>query len=119
MTSRDIALKELLDFSKPIDSLNIALQSFEWDFDGIPFRMTRGHLQSVLLRYMDGHLAAHDVENWANLIEGREDIDFELGHENALSQYVYELANPDLLNELSLQRAEEIIRLINQKNRIH
>ncbi len=42
-----------------------------------------------------------EMETWADAIEGREDIGFEPGHEETLSQFVFETANPCLAEDLT------------------
>ncbi|WP_407267353.1 hypothetical protein [Tenacibaculum maritimum] len=43
---------------------------------------------------------------WANLIECREDIDFEL---DTFQEYIFEIANPEINGELTKERIKEII----------
>lgn len=62
-------------------------------------------LRAVLERYANGELSDRDVENWANLVEGREDIQVEENDKEVL----FELANPELTQQLSRARALEIL----------
>ena len=114
MIDRYVMLRDLVGFAKPISELRGLLGTFKWDFDGIPLTMTRRHLRDVIERYMKGEISAQDIEDWANLIEGREDMTFESRDDNLLSEIVYELANPELTEELSYQRAKEIVDLLNK-----
>ncbi|MDR0780003.1 MAG: hypothetical protein LBF16_04820 [Pseudomonadales bacterium] len=107
-----LVLGDLLDFSKPISFLMDSLKGSDWSFAGKPVTMKQEHIKRVLLRYIQGHLTAEDIENWANLIEGREDIDFEPDHEEVIGECVHELANPSLTHELSVQRATELLSLL-------
>jgi hypothetical protein len=114
LSDRHLALKDLVEFGKSIDDLRSSLAAFEWDFKDIPLTMNGSHFRSVIERYMKGELSAQHVEDWANLIEGREDISFRSNNAETLRQILYELANPELTEKLSLRRAGEMIALLNK-----
>jgi hypothetical protein len=60
---------------------------------------------SALLSYRSGDLAPEQFELWAETIEGRDDIGFEAGYEELLSQFDFESANPLLTHVLGTSRA--------------
>jgi len=112
MIDRYVVLQALAEFSKTTSELQGFLESLEWDFDGPPLVMNRGHFRSVLERYLKGGLSSQEVEDWANLVEGREDITFEPDDAELLREVVYELANPELTEQLSNQRAMDMVGLL-------
>jgi hypothetical protein len=63
----------------------------------------------VLGRFINEELNENEVEAWANAIEGREDIDYEIGYEELLSDVIHQLANPLLTVPLTTSSAEEIL----------
>lgn len=103
MSDRHTVLRDLVEFAKPIDELRDALAVFPWDFRDIPLTMTADHIRRVIERYLKGELSAQHVEDWANLIEGREDIAFRSRDAETLHEIIYELANPLLTEALSPQ----------------
>lgn len=107
--SRLKALTALVEFSHSPDVLGLRISEFDWDYDGVPVELTRAHLVDVLRRYIDRKLLAGDVEHWANLIEGREDICFEHDSEEQVDEALHRLANPGLTYPLSEFSANEII----------
>ena len=107
-------LEDLARLSKPIDELRNLISTLKWDFEGTPFTLRRDHLLDVLQRYMAGELPAQSVEEWANLVEGREDMTFESRAKDFMETIVYELANPELTESLSPQRAGEMVCLLTQ-----
>lgn len=109
MIDRYALLQMLVEFAKPINELRALLRTFEWDFDGVPITMNRGHIRNILKQYIKGEISAQDVADWANLIEGREDITFEMNDADRLNEIIYELANTELTEKFSCQRANEII----------
>ena len=102
----------LMNFSKPLDSLSNQLKKLSWDYDGIPVIITIEHLLNVLDNYVAQKITAKQVEDWANLIECREDIDYEeINKERIINTIFSRLANPELEGQLNI---EECIMLINE-----
>lgn len=75
------------------------------DDEGEAATLTKAHLVSVLKRYRDGKLTAIEVEEWANAIENRDDIDFDPDHESEIDDIMYDLANPTLNHHLTPEQA--------------
>lgn len=69
------------------------------------------HVISTLERFLSGELSALDVEEWANLIEMREDIEFDAVTKDA----IWELANPQLTEQLTISAAKRIVTALNLK----
>lgn len=102
--------KELLD-----DVLNY---KYSWPLlaeklRGVPFSspcsvvsVDPHHVVATLERFLGGQISALDVEEWANIIEMREDIGFNGKTKDA----VWELANPQLTQALTLDVARRIIK---------
>lgn len=90
------------------------VKALPWDAEQDLVRLDSDDVISVLQRYLAGELDRTDLEVWADLIEGREDIGFEPGHEDVLKNIIYELANPTIMNELTSARAEEWVRRLRE-----
>lgn len=106
---RSVVIENLLNLSSPLDDLRQQLSSFDWDFEGVAVVLNRHHVMDVLSRYLSGELTAAIVEQWANLLEGREDISFDRMHEKWIADTIFELANPVLTARLDMTRARELI----------
>jgi len=91
--SRLATLSSLIRFEAPIGDLKAAVASLSWDADPV-VTLTRRDIAYVLERFADGEIAAVAVEEWANLVECREDIQYEPGHEEIISESIHDLANP-------------------------
>lgn len=122
MKDRKTLLEEMLDFKNPQDLGGILsdLSAHGWDSEEKLVSLTRGHISSTLHRYMAGELSEHDVEEWANAFEVREDVVFGVcEREQDVFDAVYILANPDLEGRLTPERAKNIISLLksNQESR--
>lgn len=109
-------LEMLVEYSISLDDSARALRKFAWDYDGLAFVVTRLHLVRIAERYLKDDLSANDIELWANLLEGRDDISFEAGYEKELSHFIYELANPLLVGSLDHRRATEITDLLQKQD---
>ncbi|QDP22687.1 hypothetical protein [Bradyrhizobium cosmicum] len=98
--SRESTLSSLIRLDAPIEQLKTKLGTLTWDGDPV-VTLLRSHIAAVLDRYSRGEIDASTVEEWANLVECREDIDFEAGFEELIQAAIFDLANPILNGELS------------------
>ena len=67
-------VRDLLEASRPLPELARDLAGLPWDFDGAGLKLEAAHLRSILQRYIAGELRADQVEEWANLVECRDDV---------------------------------------------
>lgn len=99
---RQTAINSLLRLDSPLAGLRAALSTLDWDWDHAPAgTLTRQHVVAVLQRFESAKLDDATVEEWANLIECREDIGYEAGYEAALESAIFDLANPTLQGRLA------------------
>lgn len=114
MPDREQILEALLTASQPLDRLSNALSNLEWDCERTLVVFSRQHATQVVEKYLFGLMSGDEVVAWANLIESREDIDFELGQEQLLQEFVFELANPEINYPLNTQVAVGWIRRLTE-----
>jgi hypothetical protein len=98
--NRQEFLSALVLFNAPISDLRTALALLNWDDDPVVI-LTRRNIAIVLDRFKNSEIDADTVEEWANLIECREDIRYESGHENTIAEAIQRLANPVLYGPLA------------------
>jgi hypothetical protein len=103
-------LHSLLDLEKPTSQIVPSLNACGWDSDRELLTLTRHEIAMVLRRYLNNQLSAKEVEEWANAIEGREDVGYESDFERLLDEAIYQLANPVLTLPLSHQVAKEWLK---------
>ena len=89
--SQQAILSSLTRLDVPIADLKIALATLSWD----------AGIAAVLERFVNGDIQAAIAEEWANLVECREDIGFEVGYEEVVADAIYILANPKLAGQLA------------------
>lgn len=109
MEDRYIYLQELFEFEKPLNTISAQLKSLDWDFDGEPLVLEMKYLVSAINLCLSGSKSAKELEDWANLIEMREDIIFDEKYETLICDTVYRLANPKLEGELTLERCKQYL----------
>ena len=95
VVSRASALDDLIAFRKPLNFLAEMVSDLGWSETPAAV-LTADHIVSVLQRFRSGALTASDVEGWADLIECREDIDYQSDRYEEILQAIYVLANPVL-----------------------
>src|SRR6266702_15623 len=108
--SRRAVLSSLIQFDAPVADLTSALAALAWDADPVAI-LTRRDIVSVLQRFVGGKIDADAVEAWGNLVECREDIEFEPWHEEAVADAIHDLANPDLSGRLQAIAPDVLARL--------
>lgn len=109
VADRQSVLNDLINFKKELSFLRTKLLEFEWDSENELVVIRFMHLENVLTRYLNGELKQDEVNEWANLIEMREDIGLDPRNEDLLKDLIFELANPELTTELTVDRARELL----------
>jgi hypothetical protein len=105
MDDRLLVVKALVQLSVPLDSIAARLREYEWDYEGQQVELGPGELVKLLERFLSRQLSAGDLERWANLIEGREDISYERESELLIGEVIHDLANPLLSQYMDDDRA--------------
>lgn len=71
------------------------LAVFPWDSEEL-VDLGASALAEILQRYLAGYVSPVDLTEWADAIEGREDIGFRSPKGRMIKEIIYEIANPDL-----------------------
>ena len=102
-------LWDLIELKKRPEELRKILSKYEWDYDGKKVQLTKQHILNVLKRCVEGDVSLSDLEKWANLIECREDIDYERKNREKIISIIFRIANPEINGELSMKLIRNII----------
>ena len=92
MAKIDILLN-LINFTKGISAIKSNLAKIGFDSESEPVTITQNTIANILNRAIDKEISYDLLEEWANLIECREDIGYE---DEILQEITFELANPCL-----------------------
>lgn len=100
MLNRQQLLLELVHYNRPIEHIANELNSFPWDSEKTLVTVTSENLKNILHRFLDGEFSANQIEQWANVIEGRDDIAFEETYKDVIPEIIHQLANPMLTEDI-------------------
>lgn len=104
--TRASLLRLLIAAERPPEEVVARLASFGWDSEDELVELTAVDAISVLRRFRHGSLDEQALREWADAIEGREDIEYQPAARAVLSDLVFELANPEITVPLTLDSAE-------------
>ena len=96
MAKIDILLN-LINFSKNISAIKSDLAKIGFNSESELVTITQNTIANILNRVVDKEISYDLLEEWANLIECREDIGYE---DEILQEIIFELANPCLYGEI-------------------
>jgi hypothetical protein len=102
-------LTDLVSFSEPLNILSNELAELDWEYEGEPFVIRAMKIIEVLQRYISGKIKSMEIEEWANLIECREDLEFEEDKRDMLENTIYRLANPVLEGAITPEICRKLI----------
>ena len=106
MDTRKKILEELVSLSRDIKDIKSDLNQFSWDSEEELYTISKNDIMSMLSRYLSSEIDNIQLEDWANIIEGREDI----GYENEdIEEIILELSNPVLYGDMSFEHANMIL----------
>jgi hypothetical protein len=105
------ALTQLIEGKGLLSELDAQLKLMSFDCEPL-VTLTASHIKEILGRFTNGAISDDHVEQWAEIIEVRDDIAFDPDSEAKVKQVIHELANPILFGRLDHYRAQSLIRLL-------
>ena len=113
MNNRIEVLDTLINLRKPLTEISESLIQFPWSSEELVILDTN-QIKWILGQYLSGEISESLVENWANLVECRDDIGFDKKDNNLIKELMHVLANPYLTGRLTHNRAKFLIRDIDE-----
>jgi hypothetical protein len=107
-------VRALLELSEPLDAIKKRLAAYPWDYDGEAIPLQRSHFASVFERFLAGELDAGAVEDWAEAIECREDVDDNYRRDTWVNDALFWLANPYMNGEINRGSVESALARLNR-----
>jgi len=99
-------IEHLVKLDMPLMEIMKQLAEFKWDSEEL-VTLTVENLTDKLNRILDGSLDAEEVSAWADIVEMRDDIDYET---DEVKQAIFEMANPDINGELNQDKVSSLMR---------
>lgn len=106
ITDKTAALLQILSYHDDWDDAIAYLLASTEECE--PIVASKPVLIQVLNKYVSGGIAADDLEEWAGFIELCDDIDH-----STIEDYLYALSNPELMGEITIDKALQMIGLLN------
>ena len=105
-------LLDLVHFKNNIDTLKNMLSQIGFDSEIELVSMSRDDIVEILQRSLDKKISFLELEEWANLIECREDIGFE---DEKTQEMIFKLANPYLYGKLDEKQVLSYLNELDEK----
>ena len=105
-------LLDLVHFKNNIDTLRNMLSQIGFDSETELVYMSRDDMVEILQRSLDKKISFLELEEWANLIECREDIGFE---DEKTQEMIFKLANPCLHEKLDEKQVLSYLSELDEK----
>lgn len=94
MRSRNELLLEIIEHATPKPRTLEDLRTYGWDSRDELVTLTKSHVLRILAAFKAGTLNAPQVRDWANRLEGRDDIGYADGSDGVVNEAIFWLANP-------------------------
>ncbi len=109
--NRAESLHQIITFGKQRDEAFMSLVKLGYDHDAEPFSLTTAVLTEVLSLYMADAISADDLEEWANFVETRDDINGQ-----AIEGYIYALAEPEVMGDITKNNIRQMLTVLQASN---
>jgi nitrogen fixation NifU-like protein len=105
-------LRALIEATAPVGQIAPLLAGYPWDSNEKLVVLSAKHVRHVLKCFLSGGMSSKELEDWANAVEGRDDIGFAAEQSESLQSIIHLLANPILEGEVNEIRARDILRTL-------
>ena len=111
-TASESDLSALIWMNGALGEIESNLAVKNWDSGKEIALLEAGAIKSVLGRFIKNEVTAAMVSGWANMIEGREDVGWDLKDAELISKFIYEAANPALEGPITKAWASNWLKVI-------
>lgn len=108
-------IRLILDGHFPVKPLRDELAAYPWDADEPLVTLRPDHIGRILERFLGGELTSQNVQEWAEAVEARDDVDFADVPERDLPGIVFILANPDINGPLTPDLARGLLTRLDDR----
>ena len=112
---RRAALQDLLWLRGRSAQLSTELATFERKHEDPRVILEAVMLQTLLVRFMKGYISAQEIADWANLVEYREDLEYEAAYSEQIDTIVQALANSEINNPIDKDLCTEFLTWLENK----
>ncbi|WP_462160173.1 hypothetical protein [Pseudoalteromonas sp. GB56] len=101
------ALEQIVTFGIDKDKAYSELVKYPYDSEKEYFVVSKVILEKVLNLYLTEKISSDELEQWANFVECRNDLNYE-----QVEDYIYALTNPFLVGEISKTKIAKMIQVL-------
>lgn len=105
------AVRDLIELRDTLSNCRNRLLQFPWNFEGQATVITRLDVETVLTSFLQGKISSKDLEEWADLLELREDVAYEADHREWLNFALFNLSDQHLNGAISATSVSELLSL--------
>jgi len=102
------ALKQIVTFGPNKEQAFSELAKFGYDSETELFEVTKAIFTEVLNMYISEQITSEELEEWANFVECRDDLNYEI-----IEGYIYSLANPYLAGNITKVKINNMVKVLN------
>jgi hypothetical protein len=112
MRERIEIAKDIISLNGDVNKLHEELSQYPWDIEVPIVHITNFDVLNILNKAVSGQLSFVELEDWANVIECRDDFSFE---SEGLQEIIFQLANPLLHGGMSHHMVDKLIQELQGK----
>ena len=112
MTDRKQLLLDLIFLRGKTQDIKKELSKYSWDSVSPILKIDTQSMIFVLTKYIKGDMSTDELEEWANLVECRDDIEIP----SVIQEFIFELANPEINGDITKKKVNDFIDILEYKN---
>ncbi|MGW4894012.1 hypothetical protein ACWEQL_17340 [Kitasatospora sp. NPDC004240] len=99
-TEANAALEALVSWSGELDDLVRAANRADPPASAV---LDRAAVEAVLVRAVGGGVTAEELTGWAQAVHLHDGVEIEDGHEDLLTQFLFEASTPEIVEPVTLE----------------
>lgn len=110
-TEKQVLLEKIIKLTLPLVDLKKKLGDNYEDFLDIDdlVVLTREQMRKIMNMYLDDEISAEQLSEWAELVEGRDGIAYEDGHEQNIADVLFWISEPEINSKVTKNKIKEYI----------
>lgn len=112
MSDHHAILESFLRLDRPLEEAKAQVHGLGMGSTDVSAMLTGHHIRNILQRFEREQLSADDVEEWAEIIGSRDDIEFEPDNHDEIAQIIFVLANSSMNGALGREQVPRLIESI-------
>ena len=112
MTGRKQLLLDLILLRGKTQDIKKELSKYSWDSVSPIVKIDTQSMIFVLTKYIKGDISTDELEEWANLVECRDDIEIP----SLIQEFIFELANPEINGNITKKKVNDYVKVLECEN---